>query len=371
MAFINDVGSALPPILVAFAIAAVIALILTPVVRRLVLRHGLVDRPDPRRVNTVPIPRAGGLAVAAAFLAVAAVFLWLNDRESWVPAPTFLTAGHLAALLLGGAGAAALGALDDYFDLRARWQLFIQVALAAGAVLLGIEIVSINNPLGEGLIRFPPGFAALFTIFWIVGMMNSINWIDGLDGLSSGIGIIAAATLGVISLTTQVGQPLVAVLCFALAGALLGFLRWNFHPARIFPGTSGVQFIGFTLAVLSIMGEAKVAVALLVLGVPIIDTFWIIVRRLVAGRSPFTPDRSHIHHRMLDLGLSHRGTVVLIYGICIALALLSLLLSGRNQLYAFLGVFVLFGLALFVPTRGNLRVEELEGASYEDSPSQR
>jgi hypothetical protein len=156
-------------------------------------------------------------------------------------------------------------------------------------------------------------------VFWIVGMINSINWIDGLDGLSTGVALIASVTLGILSLTTQVSQPLIAVLCFALAGALLGFLRWNFHPARIFSGTTGVQFVGYTLAVLSILGSAKVAVALLVLGVPIIDTFWIIVGRLSQRRSPFTPDRSHIHHRLLDLGLSHRNTVLFIYAICITL----------------------------------------------------
>jgi UDP-GlcNAc:undecaprenyl-phosphate GlcNAc-1-phosphate transferase len=170
-----------------------------------------------------------------------------------------------------------------------------------------------------------------------------------------------------ISLTTQVAQPLIAVLCFALAGALLGFLRWNFHPATIFLGTSGVQFVGYTLAILSILGSAKVAVALLVLGVPIIDTFWIIVRRLSEGRSPFSPDRSHIHHRLLDLGLPHARTVLVIYGICIALAALALLLSEVTQLYAFLGVFVLSGLVLFGPTRGAFRrPEELEATSYEN-----
>ena len=199
-------------------------------------------------------------------------------------------------------------------------------------------------------------------------MINSINWIDGLDGLSSGIAFIAAVTLGLISLTTQVGQPLIAVLCFALAGALLGFLRWNFHPATIFAGTSGVQFVGFTLAVLAILGTAKVAVALLVLGVPIIDTFWIIVRRLSEGRSPFSPDRTHIHHRLLDLGLSHRQTVLVIYGICLVLAVLSLFLSGVTQLYAFLGVFIAFGLVLFLPARGDFRRPELEAEAYEGDP---
>ena len=159
---------------------------------------------------------------------------------------------------------------------------------------------------------------------------------------------------------------MIAVLCFALAGALLGFLRWNFHPATIFAGTSGVQFVGYTLAVLSVLGTAKVAVALMVLGVPIIDTFWIIVRRLSERRSPFTPDRSHIHHRLLDLGLSHRQTVLAIYGICVALSVLVLVLTGTTQLYAFLGVFVASGLVLFLPTRGGFRrPDELEAESYE------
>jgi UDP-GlcNAc:undecaprenyl-phosphate GlcNAc-1-phosphate transferase len=198
-------------------------------------------------------------------------------------------------------------------------------------------------------------------------MINSINWIDGLGGLSSGVAFIAAVTLGIISLTTQVvAQPLIAVLCFALAGSLLGFLRWNFHPASIFAGTSGVQFVGYTLAVLAILGTAKVAVALLVLSVPIIDTFWIIVRRLSERRSPFSPDRTHIHHRLLDLGLSHQQTVLAIYGICLVLAVLSLLLSGVTQIYAFVGVFVAFGLVLFIPTRGDFdRPDELEAEAYE------
>jgi UDP-GlcNAc:undecaprenyl-phosphate/decaprenyl-phosphate GlcNAc-1-phosphate transferase len=366
MRFITGTGDALPWMVLVFVAAALLSLVLTPAVRRLVMRHGMIDRPEARRVNVVPIPRAGGLAVAAAFLLVAAVFLFLNEQQKWVPVPFQLSDGELAALLLGGAGAAALGAADDYFNLRARWQLLMQIGLAAFAVALGIGIEVINDPLGPGVIRFEGLLAAGFTMFWIVGMMNSINWIDGLDGLSSGIALIAAVTLALISLTTQVAQPLIAVLCFALAGALLGFLRWNFYPAVIFAGTSGVQFIGYSIAVLSILGSAKVAVALLVLGVPIIDTFWIIVRRLAERRSPFSPDRSHIHHRMLDLGLSHRQTVLLIYGICVALGLLSLLLSGVNQLYAFVGVFIVFGLILFVPARGSLRADELEADAYEN-----
>jgi UDP-GlcNAc:undecaprenyl-phosphate GlcNAc-1-phosphate transferase len=136
-----------------------------------------------------------------------------------------------------------------------------------------------------------------------------------------------------------------------LAGALLGFLRWNFHPASIFIGTSGVMFVGYTLALLSILGSAKVAVALLVLGIPIIDTFYIIVRRLASGRSPFSADRGHIHHRLLELGLTHTQTVLLIYAICAGLGALSLLLSGTGQLYAFLGAFLVFGIAILLLDR--------------------
>ena len=364
--FISTAGEFVGPIVIVFVLAAVIALAVTPLVRRVMLRHEIVDRPEARRINTIPVPRGGGLAVCAAFLVVAAVFLILNQATDLVPIPISLDPSEMIALLLGGAVAAGLGAIDDMLNLRARYQLLGQVVLAAAAVALGLSITFITNPFGPDF-RFTGPVAAGLTIFWIVGMINSINWIDGLDGLSSGVAFIAAVTLGIISLTTQVvAQPLIAVLCFALAGSLLGFLRWNFHPATIFAGTSGVQFVGYTLAVLAILGTAKVAVALLVLSVPIIDTFWIIVRRLSEHRSPFSPDRTHIHHRLLDLGLSHRQTVLVIYGICLALAVLSLLLSGVTQVYAFVGVFVAFGLVLFVPTRGDFdRPDELEAEAYE------
>ena len=366
MTFIEGVGSSVGPIVVVFVAAALLALVLTPLVLRVVTRFDIVDRPEARRVNTSPVPRAGGLATAAAFLLVGAAFVLLNAQNHWVPEPLTIEPSDLIALFLGGAVAAGLGAIDDLFDLRARWQLAGQLFLAALAVALGIGVEAIANPFGKGVIPFNEAFSVGFTVFWIVGMINSINWIDGLDGLSSGIALIAAVTLGLISLTTQIGQPLIAVLCFALAGALAGFLRWNFHPATIFAGTSGVQFVGYTLAVLSILGSAKVAVALLVLGVPIIDTFWIIVRRATQGRSPFSPDRSHIHHRLLDLGLSHRDTVLVIYGICALLGLIALVLSDVNQLYAFLGIFVVSGLVLFGPTRGAFRrPEELEAEAYE------
>ncbi len=366
MTFIEGVQQYLFPIAAVFVLAALVALGLTPIVRRFMVTRDIVDRPNARRVNTRPIPRGGGVAIAAAYLLIAAPFIVLNEQLHWVPTALKLQPSDFIALFAGGAAAAVIGAVDDLFDLRARWQLGGQVLLALAAVALGIGFVIVNNPFGEDIIRFSQPFSIGFTVFWIVGMINSINWIDGLDGLSSGIGLIAASVLGILSLTTAVSQPLIAVLCFALAGALLGFLRWNFFPARIFSGTSGVQFVGYTLAVLAILGSVKVAVALLVLGVPIIDTFWIIVGRLTQRRSPFTPDRSHIHHRLLDLGLSHRGSVLVIYGICAMLGIIALFVSEVTQLSAFVLVFLVSGLILFGPTRGAFdRPEELEAEAYE------
>jgi len=367
MKLIPELGEVLPLVVAAFIASALLALVLTPLVRRVAIRLDNIDRPDHRRVNQQPIPRGGGVAVAIAFLVVAVAGLALNSQTGDVDVSRTLNPLELVGLLAGGVVATVLGVLDDTFQLRARWQLLGQLALAAIAVLCGITITYLNNPIGSGIIRIADFYAVGISILWIVGMINSINFIDGLDGLSSGIALIAAATLGLISLTADVRQPIIGILCFALAGSLLGFLRWNFHPATIFIGTSGVMFVGYTLAALSILGVAKVAVALLVLGVPIIDTFWIIVRRLVTGHSPFTPDRGHIHHRLLDLGLSHSQTVLVIYALCLILAVLSFVLSGTGPIYAFLGLAVAFGLGLFLLTRGETG-DAYEAESY-DGPA--
>lgn len=367
MRLIPGIWDYVPLLVAAFVAAALLALVLTPLVRRVAVRLDNIDQPDHRRVNEAPIPRGGGVAVAVSFLLVAIGGIVINAQTGAVPVPRSLESTELVGLLLGGVVATVLGVLDDTFQLRARWQLLGQLGIAALALLTGVLVTNINNPFGPGSISLIGPYAIGFTTLWIVGMINSINFIDGLDGLSSGIALIAAATLGLISLTVVVAQPFIGILCFGLAGALLGFLRWNFHPASIFIGTSGVMFVGYTLAVLSILGTAKVAVALLVLGVPIIDTFWIIVRRVGTGHSPFTPDRGHIHHRLLDLGLSHSQTVLVIYGLCLALAVLSFFLSGTGQLYAFMGLAVVFGLVLFLVTRNETTVA-LEAETYEEEP---
>jgi UDP-GlcNAc:undecaprenyl-phosphate GlcNAc-1-phosphate transferase len=344
-------GGLLVPAIIAFLAATLLSFVLTPLARRLAHRVDVVDHPGARRVNLSPVPRGGGVAVAAAFLVVVGgLFLADATVGLWGPLDA-LTRPEIAALLLGGACAAAVGLVDDRFDLRARWQFGGQALVALIPVGLGITVAAIANPFGPGVIRLEGIWGAIFVVVWMIGMINSINFIDGLDGLSSGVALIAVVTLGIISVTGPAAEPVVAVVCVTLAGALLGFLRWNFHPASIFIGTTGVVFVGYTLALLSILGSAKVAVALLVLGVPIIDTFYIIVRRLSRGRSPFAPDRRHIHHRLLDLGLSHTQTVLLIYAICAGLGALSLFLSGTGQLYAFLGAFLVFGLVILLLDR--------------------
>ncbi|HSL98155.1 MAG TPA: MraY family glycosyltransferase [Candidatus Deferrimicrobiaceae bacterium] len=348
MSFSTIAIQALPVIVAAFAAAALVALAVTPWVGRLVTKRAIIDHPDERRVHARPVPRGGGIAVALAFVVVGAPLAFLARELPGMLVPRSITSDNLVALFAGGTLAVVLGALDDRFDLRARWQFAGQLGLALVAVVGGVIVAFVSDPFGSGNVRVEAVIGIGFTVVWVVGMINSLNFIDGLDGLSTGIALIAAVTLGVISLAVGVVQPFVAMLCFTLAGALLGFLRWNFHPATIFQGTAGVMFLGYVLAVLSILGFAKVVVALLVLAVPIIDTFWVIVRRVSTGRSPFSPDRGHIHHRLLDVGLSHRATVLLIYAICATLGILSLFVSTLVGVLTFLAALVAFGIMAFM-----------------------
>lgn len=363
-----DLSRAAPALIAGFVLALLLVLVVTPLVRRFMRIHAIVDRPEARRVNTRVIARAGGVAVAFGFLAVSVVMLGLNTVFRFVDAPNGIGPTQITILLVGGVFAAAIGLLDDLYQLRARYQFIGQFAIALFAVVAGISPHSINVPfLPDGTLK-TDWLLAVVTFVWIVGLFNSLNFIDGLDGLSSGIALIAALTLAVFSLGIGSDEPYVALLCLILAGSLAGFLRWNFHPASIFIGTSGIMFVGYTLAVLATFGKAKIAVALLVLGVPIMDTFWIVIRRIASGKSPFAPDRGHIHHRLLDLGLSHRGTVLAIYGVCALLAVLSLVLSVTTQMYAFIGLVVLFGLGLLGIEKlggGDREIEEmLEADSY-------
>jgi UDP-GlcNAc:undecaprenyl-phosphate/decaprenyl-phosphate GlcNAc-1-phosphate transferase len=368
-----EVVAQLPAIVVALIAAVVVSFALTPVAIRFAGLVGAIDHPDSeRRVHRAPIPRAGGWAIVITFVAVTVVAL-LIIPESAVFRATDRPRNALAVLLGGVLLAAAIGFIDDCWQIRARWQLIGQVALGLVPAAAGVTIAVVYNPVSSSALSSNLRLAdigawlpQIVTVLWVVGMLNSINFIDGLDGLSSGIALIAAATLGFWSLTAN--DWTVALLCAVLVGSLAGFLPWNFHPAKVFTGTTGVLAVGYALAVLSILGTAKYAVALLVLGVPIIDTFWIIIRRVAHGHSPFTPDRGHLHHRLLDLGLTHRGVVLLIYAICATLAALSLLLSTRDQLYTFAGFVVGGGVLLFMLTRRG-HSDALEADSYPDDES--
>ena len=346
-------------------LAFLIALIVTPLVGALARRFGLLDVPGGRRQHPEPTPRMGGLGIAAAF-GLAILVFWLIDRLNGHPflipeevrTPRFTLTAMAAFLGL------AVGVLDDALDLRARWQLLGYVAIATIIVAAGIRIDFINDPRGDGLIQLAPPLAIGFTVFWIVGMHNALNFIDGLDGLAAGVAGIAAVALGATALLPAVNEPFVAWMNFTLAGAIFGFLVFNFHPAKVFLGTTGVAFVGTMLAVLSIFGTAKVAAALLVLGVPIIDTFYVIVRRVATGQAPFAPDRGHFHHKLLDVGLSHRQAVLLIYAITLGLGALAFVSSGRAQIYSFAGLLVLFGVAVLALSQRTTKAEELDPALH-------
>ena len=342
---------ALPAVLAALVAAAALSFILTPLTIRFAAQLGAIDVPDQeRRVHVRPIPRTGGIAVAASFVLVGLAGLAINAVARFAPPLNAVRGQEVVALFVGVSVGAFLGYLDDRLQLRARWQFIGQFVLAGIAILFGVTINRLPHPFGDVPILLGDAAAMAATTLWIVGMLNSVNFIDGLDGLLAGVALIAVTTLGIISLIQVPIQPIVAVLCALLAGSLLGFLPYNFHPARVFIGTAGVFSVGYALAVLSVMGTAKVALALLVLGVPIIDTFWIIIRRVTSGRSPFSADRGHFHHRLLDLGLSHRQAVLLIYGLCIVLAIAGLLLSGRGQISVFLAVVIGGGVILYLLT---------------------
>jgi UDP-GlcNAc:undecaprenyl-phosphate GlcNAc-1-phosphate transferase len=347
----------------AFALAA----IATPLVGVLARRWGMLDMPGGRRVHPRPIPRPGGLAIAVAFGSAIFAF-WLVDRVLGHPllipeevrSPRF-TLVAIAALL-----GMVIGLIDDLLELRARWQFLGQVIVAAVIVLAGIRIDFVNDPLSDRLVELSFPVAVAFTMLWIVGMNNALNFIDGLDGLAAGVAAIAALTLGGLALLPQVSEPFVAWMAFSLAGAIAGFLLFNFHPARLFLGTTGVAFLGTMLAVLSIFGTAKVAAALLVLGVPIIDTFYVLVRRMLSGHPPFAPDRGHFHHRLLDVGLTHQQAVLLIYALTALLGTLAFVTSGRGQIAGFIGLAVLLGIAVMALAQRSSKAEELDPGLYRE-----
>lgn len=306
--------------LLALLIATVVALALTWPVRALAFRIGAVAQPGGRRIHEKPTAQAGGLAIYIGFWVA---FLALT----WPVRPPVL------GMLLGSLILLGICLADDIKNLSPVLRLFAQVVVALIAVFGGVQVHGLTNPLSAfGTYHYVNlGWWGIpLTVIWIVAITNAMNWLDGLDGLVAGVAAMAGLTIMVGAGTT--GLPLVAVAAGALAGGCLGFLPYNFNPARIFMGDTGSMFLGYMLACIAVIGPFKSATAiavfvpLLVLGVPIFDTVSGIIRRLLAGKSPLAADRGHIHHRLIDSGLSVRQAVLTIYLLTAVLCLLALLL---------------------------------------------
>lgn len=315
----------------AFVVAMIVAALLTPAVRRIGLRLGAVSEPGGRHVHRASIPRLGGIAIALALYAPL-IALFVVDS---VVAEGFRSASRLVlGLLIGATALCAVGVVDDTRGLRALHKLAAQVAAAVVAFAFGFRIDAIQLPVAGELSMGI--FALPVTVIWIVGITNAVNLIDGLDGLAAGVVFFAAVTNFVVAYLS--GSIFVAVLMAAMMGSLVGFLFYNFNPARIFMGDSGSYLLGFVLASASLAGsmqKTSTAVSLLVpviaLGVPIFDTLFSMVRRILERRPVFSPDRGHIHHRLLDLGVTHRRAVMLLYGVSVVLTVAAIGVSlGRS-----------------------------------------
>jgi len=285
------------------ALAFIVALLGTPLVKRLALKIKAVDRPDARKVHNGIMPRLGGLAICLAFW-TAILLTQPLSRE-------------IVSLLVGGLLIVIIGVVDDTRGLSPRIKLLGQIAAACVVLYGGIRVEFLTSPIA-GIIDLKY-FSYFITILWIIGVTNAVNLIDGLDGLAAGVSAIAAITLGIVSILE--GYQEVAGLAFILAASILGFLKYNFHPAQLFMGDTGSLFLGFNLAAIAIIGLTKSATVIslflpvVILGIPIADTFFAIIRRYFNGKPIFSPDKDHLHHRLLALGLSHKHTVLAIYGV--------------------------------------------------------
>lgn len=304
----------------------------TPLVRRLALALGAVDTPSGRRVHASRIPRLGGLAIIAGFFVPLLVLFALNTSVAQM---FFSRPVLVAGLVIGSLTCAGLGAFDDIVGVGAKVKLLVQSAAAAVAFFAGFRIELVTLPWGPTVAL---GWMALpATVLWIVAIVNAINLIDGLDGLAGGVAFFACITNFVVAWMS--GNVLITLLAATLAGAIVGFLWHNFNPATIFMGDTGSMFLGFVLATTSLVGsvsqKGQTAIAILVpilaLGLPIMDTLLAMVRRFLERRSIFSPDRGHIHHRLLDMGITHRRAVLILYGASVAFTVGSLVVYvGRS-----------------------------------------
>ncbi|MGO4371675.1 glycosyltransferase family 4 protein [Paenibacillus sp. MCAF20] len=316
---------------IGFIISLVLALVMTPLVKKFAFKVGAIDKPNHRKVHTRIMPRLGGLAIYIAF--VGGFFLLSPLLPDGLLRPSDMKL--INALLVGGTIIIVLGALDDRFELSAKVKLVGQIAAACVVVFgFGVKIDLLNIPFGETMQPIAHWIAIPITILWIVGVTNAINLIDGLDGLAAGVSGIAIATI-VVMASLMGFQPII-LLSTLLLGGIVGFLVFNFHPAKIFMGDSGSLFLGFSLATLSMLGFKQVTIVsfvtpLLIIGVPLSDTFFAIIRRWVNKRPVFAPDKGHLHHRLRDLGFSHRKTVLIIWSVAAIFGGLAIVQSAVVQ----------------------------------------
>lgn len=316
----------------AFAVAFVFSFISTPVVKMWAVKLKAVDVPkDGRRMHKHPIPRLGGLAIIFGFMVAVLCFYGKFDRK-------------MAAIALGAAIIAVMGVVDDIKTLDAKPKFFIQI-LAALVVIIGgdLKIDVLTNPnffSDNAYWVLPEWFSIVVTIIWIVFITNAVNFIDGLDGLAAGVSAIMSVSL--VFIAVRVGEYPVAIIGTSLMGACFGFLPYNFNPAKIFMGDTGSTFLGFMLSTLSIQGVFKsyaiisFAVPLLILGLPLFDAVFAMLRRISKGQSPMKADRGHLHHRLIDMGFSQKQTVFILYAISGVLGITAVVLAESNALRAIL-----------------------------------
>jgi len=315
------------PYLIVFLTALIASVGVAPIAARLGRRWGLVDIPGTRRKHSGAVPRIGGVALYASFVLAALLAATLGRCLPTPEGPDPKESIRLAGILLGGTFMFLVGLYDDRRELGPMPQFVAQAVAALIAVSTLVFIERVMNPFTDQLVVFPLWATALVTVFWITGMINTVNFLDGLDGLAAGVAAIVSLVLFVHMY--REGQYSVSLLPLALLGSTLGFLPHNFHPARIFMGSSGSFFLGYAVATISIVAGARMATVLLVLAVPILDVAWLILVRLRQGRSFGQADRRHLHLRLVDLGLSQRQVVGLYYALSGLFGILALAVSSR------------------------------------------
>ncbi len=337
-------------IIIGILLAFGIPLLVTPLVKKLAVAAGAIDQPGQRKVHQHPVPCWGGLGI---FLGFAAAMVAAAPLVVGSP----LSRGKIIGLLAGGLVVLVVGMIDDWKGLPPLAKLAGQIAAAAVAVSFGIGMSFVTNPFG-GYIILPSPLNVILTIAWIVAITNALNLVDGLDGLAAGIAAISAGIVSLVSFSQ--GDFPVGLCALFLGVSALGFLPHNWHPAKIFMKDAGAMFLGFTLASLAASGLTKSAAVfslilpILILGIPISDMLLAIIRRLKRGQSILTADRGHIHHRLLDLGLTHRQTVLAIYGVNLLLGGSAVLLTFLNAGQGLIVLFLLCAVVLFLASRAGL-----------------